>query len=150
MNIFATSDCPCKCAVFLDDVRCVKMVLETAQLLSTAINEHGGKGPYKSTHINHPSSKWARETRGNYEWLLSHFEALCEEYTSRYNKTHKCAQFTALFAQNANLIPSGDQTPFPNCTTYKNEPDVHLAYKLYMNDKWDNDKRTPTWHGVSR
>jgi hypothetical protein len=37
MNIFVTSDCPKLSAQALDNKRVVKMVLETAQLLSTAI-----------------------------------------------------------------------------------------------------------------
>ena len=37
MNIFFTSDCPVKCAVYLDDKRVIKMATETAQMLSTAL-----------------------------------------------------------------------------------------------------------------
>lgn len=41
---------PHRRALSLDDRRLIKMVLETAQLLSTAISELGGVGPYKLTH----------------------------------------------------------------------------------------------------
>lgn len=95
------------------DKHIVKMPLETAQVLSTAhrvldgtlyheLSKNGRKIKrwklddnemeatlYKATHVNHPSSVWARETAENYKWLYSLFIELCEEYTHRYGKTHK-------------------------------------------------------------
>ena len=67
MNIFVISQNPDECAQALDDLRLNKMILETAQLLSTAIRFHGYTGnlAYKATHINHPCSIWARTSRGN-------------------------------------------------------------------------------------
>jgi hypothetical protein len=95
------------------DRHCVKMILESAQLLSTAHRvldgrEVAGKSKtgrnakrwvlddardavlYQATHINHPSAVWARKSVENYTWLAEHFFALGEEYTYRYGKTHKC------------------------------------------------------------
>lgn len=40
MNIFATDISPVACAKALNDKRVVKMVLETAQMLSTAVHMH--------------------------------------------------------------------------------------------------------------
>lgn len=154
MNIFVSSLDPYACANHLDDKRVVKMVLETAQLLSTAINECGGKAPYKSTHINHPCSIWTRESRANYVWLLHHFEALCAEYTFRFNKIHKCQSFKLDFIDGTKYIPEQPwgMSEHPNCTTYKHlkGDDVYEAYKLYLNDKWKNDKRKPRWYGQTR
>lgn len=146
MNIFASYACPKKSAQFLDDRRVIKMVLESAQLLSTAINESGGKGPYKTTHKNHPCSIWTRQTIKNYYWLLDHFQYLCDEYSKRYNKIHKCETFKKDFISAASLINNGDLTFFPNCTIFKDEPDIHKAYRDYLVHKWNNDKRTPTWY----
>lgn len=39
MNIFFSDECPVKCAEYLDDKRVIKMILETGQMLSTAIYE---------------------------------------------------------------------------------------------------------------
>jgi|ERR1043165_322676 hypothetical protein len=151
MNIFASSPDPEQCASFLDDKRLVKMVLETAQLLSTAINVCGsGIGPYKTTHVNHPCSIWTRESVRNYTWLVWHFEALCEEYTKRYKKVHKCQQHLRAFVNGANLMPIKDSTPFPNCTIFKQCADTHQAYRDYLEYKWKNDKRTPKWSGYTK
>lgn len=144
MNIFVTDLDPRQSAQYLDDKRCVKMILESAQLLSTTMWELGYEGPYKATHRNHPSAIWARQTIKNYSWLVDHFIALCNEYTARYGKVHKCEQYAYLFREFTFKVPLGPLTPFPNCTTYKGLDDTLLAYKLYLNDKWDTDKRIPT------
>lgn len=114
MNIFAISNDPTQAAVMQVDRHVVKMILETAQLLCTAhrildgeeyidktktgrkvkrwrlANPQDDMLLYSATHINHPSAVWARASRGNYEWLYRHFQALCLEYTYRYGKYHKC------------------------------------------------------------
>jgi hypothetical protein len=77
MNIFATYSNAHDSAFALDDKRAIKMILESAQLMSTAIHLCGGKAPYKATHPNHPVSIWARQTNTNYWWLLEHYQALC-------------------------------------------------------------------------
>lgn len=146
MNIFVTSPSPIESAKFLDDKRVVKMVLETAQMLSTAITECGGTGFYKTTHRNHPCSVWARTSSTNYDWLRRHFKALCKEYALRYGKTHKCESYMQDIQEGLRYIPFGELTDFPNCTTYKKE-EIHTAYQRYLNDKWDTDKRRPTWYG---
>lgn len=147
MNIFVTDPDPYVCANVLDDKRVVKMVLETAQLLSTAIHACGGVGPYKVTHLNHPCSIWTRQSRANYDWLLQHFDALLMEYTDRYGKIHKCSAFQREFIDKAELIPEGPLSSFVNCTNFKDEPDVFAAYWFALKFKWDNDKRAPSWHG---
>lgn len=147
MNIFVTDLDPEVCAQNLDDKRVIKMVLESAQMLSTAMNICGGKGPYKTTHVNHPCTVWVRTSRANYYWLLNHFLALCCEYTARYGKTHKCQDFFSKFNQNAHLIPNGDLTPFANCSRFK-EIETILAYRLTMTAKWIEDeekKRKARW-----
>lgn len=113
MNIFYVDEDPTKAAQALVDKHVVKMILESAQMLSTAHrvldgHQHPGKTKagrkttwylftdgrenivYKATHINHPSSKWVRESVENYNWLVDHFFALLDEYTFRYEKDHKC------------------------------------------------------------
>jgi hypothetical protein len=76
-----------------NDRHVVKMIVETAQLLSTAHHLAGLDLDltelYKQTHINHPCSKWARESIDNYVWLCDLGMELCYEYTFRYGKIHK-------------------------------------------------------------
>lgn len=158
MNIFVTSACPEESAKALDDKRVIKMILESAQLLSTSINYYSdNQGPYKSTHINHPCAVWARKNKGNYLWLYYHYIALCNEYRNRFNRIHKCEHLKDRLAQGIVLIPDGPRTEFANCAAhqklgldYKQINPVTLAYQLYLNDRWDMDKRTPTWYREER
>lgn len=137
MNIFVTSEDPKQCARMLDDQRLVKMVLETAQLLSTAMHLVGGIGCYRPTHANHPCTQWVAKCRGNYLWTLWLFDELCLEYENRYQRTHKCAEHRLLFCAGLTQMPPGGRTSFANCTPYK-EMDAISAYRYYMLDKWTN------------
>lgn len=149
MNIFYTSDCPTKSALWLDDKRVVKMCLETAQLLSTGMHQLGSgeDAPYKQTHVNHPSSVWARSSRSSYLWLCEHLEALGHVYTLAFGKTHKSTTHLETFYDfwwNHDWDEYYAKAP-PNCTTIEHINDVQIAYRMYMVQKWANDKRTPTW-----
>ena len=147
MNIFVTSADTVECAQALDDLRLNKMIIETAQILSTAMRFHGSTTPvYKSTHANHPCAIWARETEENYRWLLVYLKELCIERQKRTGKGHKTyAELYSYLVNGATLIPHGSLTPWPNCSRYKNSSDVHAAYKQTLRDKWANDKRPPKW-----
>jgi hypothetical protein len=154
VNIFASSNCPIESAKFLDDKRCQKMVLESAQLLSTALRVNGYKSDdiYKIAHLNHPSSRWCRATQGNYKWLLEHFRALCNEYNRRTGKIHASSKLLPIFKANVALIPVGERMPFSNNARnltkgvdFTHEVDVTLAYKLYLSERWESDKREPKW-----
>lgn len=89
MNIFFLHLRTKLCAQYHVDRHVVKMILETTQLLCTAIWVLGGTAPLKETHKNHPSAIWARSGRINWKWLRKLGLALCEEYTFRYGKIHK-------------------------------------------------------------
>ena len=148
MNIFVTNLCPTESAKVLDDKRVIKMILESAQMLCTAINLFGTiKSPYKSTHRNHPDTVWARASHENYIWLCKHFTALCDEYKTRFNKVHKCEQYKDFFYDCSTVISFPEQglTAFPNCTTFKEVKETTLAYRNYLNQKWQLDKRPPKW-----
>ena len=90
MNIFYLNKNPKIAAIEHCDKHVVKMVLETAQLLSVAQRNGGNDSEilYKG-FPNHPSTKWASASIHNYEWLLDLFIALSNEYTYRYDKIHK-------------------------------------------------------------
>lgn len=96
MNIFFVDRNPFVAAQSLCDKHVVKMILETAQLLSTAhriVNENLSidyeVSLYKVTHKNHPSAKWVRQSEENYGWAAYHLTGLLNEYEYRYNKVHK-------------------------------------------------------------
>ena len=56
-----------------DNYRVVKMILESVQMLCTAINlQHEEQvTPYKNAHPKHPSTLWVRESSANFELLVS-------------------------------------------------------------------------------
>lgn len=113
MNIFVLDTDPVKAAESQCDKHVVKMVLETAQLLSSAHWLHGSSAPYKATHLSHPCTKWVSSSRENYLWLCRHGLALCAEYTVRYNKVHKTeAVIRTLAVQVPANMPSKGLTPF--------------------------------------
>ena len=92
MNIFILDFDPKKCAQYHNNKHVVKMILETAQLLCGVHWMTGRDAPYKLSHKNHPCSIWVRSSLENYLWLCELGLELCEEYTLRYKKTHKCKQ----------------------------------------------------------
>ena len=69
MNIFILDLDPQSCAEAHCDKHVVKMILETAQLLSSALWITGVEAPYRLTHKNHPCAIWTRESLDNYMWL---------------------------------------------------------------------------------
>ena len=89
MNIFVLSQNTEECAKYHCNKHIVKMPIEYNQILSTAARlmgfEHAG---YKSTHINHPSVKWAAKNINNWRWLHRLAIDVGREYTLRYNKVH--------------------------------------------------------------
>ena len=116
MNIFFLDQDPRQCAEWMVDKHVVKMIVETAQLLSTAhrildceevivhlqhketgkvrkknvwvLPDDRNESLYACTHRNHPSAVWCRESVENYNWLVDHLYALGDEYTYRYGKKH--------------------------------------------------------------
>ncbi len=87
MNIFILDKDINKCARFHCDQHVVKMILESAQILCTALNKKGFTTPYKSTHEKHPCVLWAEESYDNFLWLSKLAFALNNEYKYRYKKT---------------------------------------------------------------
>ena len=101
MNIFFLDPDPDTCAQLHCDKHNVKMILEYAQLLSTAHHVLDGDdappGIYKVTHRNHPSAVWVRESMQHYRWLHKLLDACCLDYTRRYQRTHKVEKSGLLF-----------------------------------------------------
>lgn len=111
MNIFYLDKDPKCAAQYHCDKHVIKMILESAQLLSTAHRVLDGElghyislgnrkikqwtlsdwretALYKTAHYNHPCAVWVRTNSENYKWLYALFCELCVEYRNRYNKTH--------------------------------------------------------------
>ena len=104
MNIFTTTECPDQSARCLVDRHVIKQGLESTQMLCTAYNIQGIESPYKTCHINHPSSKWTRASRDNFQWLIEHAYSIFDEYTARYSKIHKSQAVLEWCKTNLNLL----------------------------------------------
>jgi hypothetical protein len=154
MNIFAVDKDVHLCARALDDKRLVKMTLETAQIMCTAMQHYGWPDTvYKPTHENHPVVLWAKASPHNLSWVRNYLEALGFEYILRFGKTHKSYKDT--MRERRELIgfgSMGQATEFANCTRrngfgvdFRHVTPVTEAYKLYLNARWKNDKREPKW-----
>jgi hypothetical protein len=137
MNIFYLHRNVRVCAKMHCDVHVNKMILETAQLLSTAHHVLGSDAPYKMTHKNHPSAVWARSGRYQYNWLYRLLEALSDEYTERYGKVHltwqKCSE---ALSEAPEGIPNVLFTPPPQCMPDEcKHDDTEVAYRNYYIQK---------------
>lgn len=86
MNIFVLDNDIEKCAQYHCDQHVVKMILESVQMLCTALNKKGFSTPYKSTHIKHPCVLWVEQSYGNFSWLQNLALALNTEYRFRFEK----------------------------------------------------------------
>jgi hypothetical protein len=104
VNIFVLDADPYTSARMMCDKHIPKMVVESAQMLASAMRSWGatdeqfiahgiltkaGK-PYKGGYANHPCTVWAGESYGNFAWLHDHAMGLLVEYTHRFGKEHAC------------------------------------------------------------
>ncbi len=80
MNIFVLDEDIEQCAQYHCDQHVVKMILESVQMLCTALNKKGFVTPYKSTHVNHPCVLWVEESFDNFLWLKKLAIELNTEY----------------------------------------------------------------------
>ena len=161
MNIFYLDRQPKACAEMHLDKHVVKMIIEYAQLMSTAHRVLDGEEYYdltannrkikrwrlkddreaklmKASHVNHPSNVWARANHLNYKWLYEMWVHLLDEYTYRYGKVHACARLKDDLAKLPEKIPVGlsETEPTPampdDCKITNNSL---ASYHKYYNEK---------------
>jgi hypothetical protein len=156
MNIFYVDKDPVVAAQSLVDKHVVKMILESAQLMSTAhrlldgeqrpgLSKTGRKTKrwilpderehviYTATHVNHPSAVWCRTSVENYLWLVEHFAGLLDEYTHRYSKRHKCFELLMPLQSPPHNLKDFDMTPMPSAMApeYRISDDPLTNYRHY-------------------
>jgi hypothetical protein len=164
VNIFYLDHDVRKCAEMHNDKHVVKMILEYAQLLSTAhrvldgveligLSDSGRKKRfwtlgdsrdytlYKATHINHPSAVWVRKSAQNYMWLAEMLEVLCGEYTYRYGKVHKVERDGLMqllkneFPKNLPIAPFTEPTPAMSDDVKVSGDSIKSYRNYYINNK---------------
>jgi predicted NodU family carbamoyl transferase len=169
MNIFYLSHDVDQCSTYHADKHVVKMVLEYAQLLSTAhrildgkevlgksktgrnvkrwvLDDHRESVLYSATHINHPSAVWVRQSFENYVWLSDMLFALLKEYTYRYGKHHKCEQIARYLGYPpTNISMSAFTEPTP---AMPDEVKIsHSSIASYRNYYNRNKQHLASWKG---
>ena len=160
MNIFVLDLDPVLAARMHCDKHVPKMCVEAAQMMASALRRHGATDeqmpltksgtPYKGGYAHHPCTVWAGDVRANFDWLAEHALVLCEEYTSRFGKTHACVQPIERMADMGSIIPEGDLTPFAQAMPdeYRDD-DAVKAYQAYYHSKqfakWEKGTPAPDW-----
>ena len=139
MNIFYLDEDPEVAAIVQYNKHVVKMILESAQMLCTAHRYYGNDDvPYKTAHLNHPSTIWVRQNTKHYFWLYKHMLALGEEYTKRYGKKHlsitKCKEPLRLAPIN---MPTYKFEQPPQCMPdeFKSDCAIHAYWAYYIGEK---------------
>ena len=160
MNIFVLDENPYLAAQYHNNKHVVKMILETAQLLSTAHHVLDGEGCqikdliYKKTHTNHPCAKWVRESDMNYWWTYNLLRCLLQEYTFRYGKVHATSRILDTLFKNPRNIHYGPMTTHPQCMPDDcKSDDIVKSYRNYYikyknsTAQWKN-RNTPDWYKI--
>ena len=156
MNIFFLDKTPSFSARYLCDKHVPKMLLESAQMLSTAVQKYTDRIEelYKPAYPNHPMTIWVGDNRDNFTWALGNALWINNEYEYRFKKKHKSfnvIQNIIDFELDAHL-PEGDITTPPQCMPdeYRDKNYV-TAYRRYYNTdkkyfaKWEKGRSCPEW-----
>lgn len=179
MNIFVLDNDPVVAAQFHCDKHVIKMITESMQVMGSAMwSQYGittSKGikllgdealqlwkdfprktvsgevsPYGIGFMNHPSTKWARQSKENWNWLLDMTYELVNQHENRWQKKTSTREKLDWFKANVDKFPIEGLTPFYQAVPIeiKNEDTVH-AYRLYYAGwkeyfaKWKNGE--PHW-----
>jgi len=141
MNIFVLDENPYLAAKYHCDKHVVKMILETAQILSTVMDKKGKwqSWMYKPTHRNHPCVIWA-EDETNFAWLSWLGMFLCYEYHTRYDKFHKTKDILQQFNEGVEL-----RTPREFVLCMPDECKIGDAIESYRNYYMTHKRNIAIW-----
>lgn len=150
MNIFVLDKNPTVAAAYHCDKHISKMIIESAQMLSTILG-----GSYKPTHKNHPCTLWAGESQANAAWLIALAYALNSEWQNRYKheRNHKSIAVIDELVDTYALanLPNIGMTPFALAMPdqFKQDDPVR-AYRAYYHSKafatWKYSPVPPWWN----
>jgi hypothetical protein len=115
MNIFVLDEDPSRAGEI--QVECAgrfsyKLILESAQMLSTAVRLNGyiGDEVYKIAYSNHPCTVWTRENKTNAKWLIDMSLTMCSLYTLATGKIYASEKVIRKCEQLLYLLPEGSLT----------------------------------------
>lgn len=152
MNIFILDENIETCARYHCDRHVGKMILESTQILCTALNKKGFVTPYRSTHVNHPCVLWAEASANNFRWLVQLAYALNEEFRWRFDRSRDHASINVLREIEYTRLPDRGLTPFVQAMPdqYKVPGDAVSAYRaFYIGEKAEfatwKKRQAPAW-----
>lgn len=138
MNIFILDHDIAQCARYHCDQHVGKMILESTQILCTALHNRGMDAPYRPTHSRHPSVLWAGASMDNFRWLVRLAHELNAEYRYRYRKPADHASVRVLKLVQDTEFESNGLTEFPQAMpdSYKVAGNAVEAYRnFYLGEK---------------
>jgi hypothetical protein len=153
MNIFVLDLDIEQCARYHCDQHVSKMILESVQMMCTALHKKGLSAPYRPTHANHPCVKWVEESHENFLWLGKLARALNIEYRYRYAKDSDHASIRILDEIQCFEFESRGLSPFAQAmpAQYKVPNDPVAAYRaFYLGEKhhfatWTRTSQPEWW-----
>lgn len=159
MNIFILDENPYVAATMVCDKHVNKMIIESAQMMSTVhrmldgepfrAKSNSGKTTqtyyrfgderddlyYLAVHKFHGCTKWTAESKDNYTWHYEHFCGLADEFKHRYGKDHKTfLKLGQMLSTPPENIPDVGLTPFYQAMTHYPmcfHEDAVTAYRNY-------------------
>lgn len=157
MNVFFLDRYPWLAATYHCDKHVVKMIVETAQLLSTAHHLNGTRlrpeELYRQTHASHPCAVWVRSSPESYVWAHALLHGLLEEWSKRYGNainTHATYAKYLTLAETPTRFPQNGWIEPPQCMPdqYKGDDPVRAYRAYYRGEKarfavWRNGE--PSW-----
>lgn len=165
MNLFILSKDVEESAQMQCDKHAVKMIVESAQMLSTAhrmLDGKSSKAPsksgkrmvnhwkhpdenldevlYKAVHHYHPCTVWTMKSNNNYTWHYAYFVAMCKEFEYRFGKVHSSwTLLKDILCTPPRNIEVGPKTQFP--LAMKSNPECMFpddpvkSYRLFYQTK---------------
>ena len=161
MNIFLLDRDIDTCARYHNDRHVNKMILEGAQMLSTAVILSGVpcEHAYKPTHKNHGSNIWVRESLVNWLMLRELVYSLSAEFDWRFNRPEPHKSVSIVHRLPLPDIPDiGVTLPYQAMPEEYRDGDHVAAYRrYYIKDKqcyYVKDRKTGepkrVWHTWTR
>ena len=152
MNIFVLDRDTRRCARYHCDQHVIKMILESTQMLCTALSKWGFTTPYRPTHTRHPCVLWVEESFDNFIWLRRLAIELNREFRYRFSRDRDHRSVEVIRALEGLEYERVGLTPFAQAMPEKYRvPDNAVeAYRaFYLGEKmgfakWTRRKR-PYW-----
>lgn len=167
MNIFYLDHDVSRVAYDLCDKHIVKMIVESAQMLSSVKRMYDGDKNFQlgaddahlyqmlgKAHIKHPSTQWTMLNTSTYQWHVSLFAAMLTEYERRYARQHSAHTMLDLFEEVPKRLATGqfvDPYPAMKPEYLKLSLSVADRYRtFYCGEKWFFSKwkhnEIPDWY----